>query len=200
MIRALLRLPQRLETASLDDRVRMSPLELHCEEIRDRLATNSRHQSAFQQPMVLGNSNEGQKDAAPDLRTFDDASKKCLFMQGLDECPAKDASHAFAFLSKGSERRQIAATKLNDHSSRSHSIFSIIVHAKEITSTGDGLLRAGELENRILSTWWALRTSGASARRTNGLVRAESLLNALVDRSSHVTYRESKLTRLLQDP
>ncbi|KAJ7811514.1 kinesin motor domain-containing protein [Mycena leptocephala] len=58
----------------------------------------------------------------------------------------KDSADALALPTKGSERRQIAATKFNDHSSRSHSVFSITVHIQEAGHVGsDDPLKIGKL-------------------------------------------------------
>jgi kinesin family protein 11 len=53
----------------------------------------------------------------------------------------KDSTDALALLTKGSHHRQIAATKFNDHSSRSHSVCSITVRIKGTSSMGDDLLK-----------------------------------------------------------
>ena len=75
--------------------------------------------------------------AASGLKIFDDFSKRGVLIQGLEEIRSKSALDALALLVKGGDRRQIAATKFDDHSSRSHSIFSIDVHIKE-GGPGDG--------------------------------------------------------------
>src|SRR6202795_3311407 len=77
-------------------------------------------------PMGMG-SDPASKDNVG-LKIFDDTSKCGTFIQGLEEVCVKDTSDALALLTKGSPRRQIAATRFNDHSSQSHSIFAITVH------------------------------------------------------------------------
>ncbi|KAK7020576.1 kinesin motor domain-containing protein [Favolaschia claudopus] len=145
--------------------------------------------------------------ASEGLKIFDDASKNGVFIQGLEEVAVKDSADALALLTKGSERRQIAATKFNDHSSRSHSVFSITVHVKEAGHVAsDDLLKIGKLNLVDLAGSENIGRSGAENKRAReaGMINQSLLtlgrvINALVDKAQHVPYRESKLTRLLQD-
>ncbi|OBZ75574.1 Kinesin-like protein cut7 [Grifola frondosa] len=134
--RVLFRLFHQLESSGTDYSVKISFVELYNEELRDLLASDLAAPVGSIQPMGLG----AQKDAAGqgNLKIFDDATKKGVFIQGLEEACVKDAADALALLTKGSQRRQIAATKFNDHSSRSHSVFSITVHTKETSTLGRG--------------------------------------------------------------
>ncbi|KAH8106971.1 P-loop containing nucleoside triphosphate hydrolase protein, partial [Cristinia sonorae] len=200
--RVLFRLFHQLETSGVDYSVKISFVELYNEELRDLLAPELAAPTGSAQPMSMG----GSKDTAGQLKLFDDASKKGVFIQGLEEAPVKDTADALALLTKGSHRRQIAATKFNDHSSRSHSIFSITVHIKETSNIGDDLLKVGKLNLVDLAGSENIGRSGAENKRAReaGMINQSLLtlgrvINALVDRSSHVPYRESKLTRLLQD-
>ncbi|KAH7914713.1 P-loop containing nucleoside triphosphate hydrolase protein [Hygrophoropsis aurantiaca] len=200
--RVLFRLFHQLETSAADYSVKISFIELYNEELRDLLASELSAPAGSTQPMGKG----GQADNQGGLKIFDDASKKGVFIQGLEEMPVKDAADALALLTKGSHRRQIAATKFNDHSSRSHSVFSITVHTKETSAVGDDLLKVGKLNLVDLAGSENIGRSGAENKRAReaGMINQSLLtlgrvINALVDRSSHVPYRESKLTRLLQD-
>ncbi|PSR74150.1 hypothetical protein PHLCEN_2v10106 [Hermanssonia centrifuga] len=202
--RVLFRLFHQLETSVPDYSVKISFVELYNEELRDLLASDLAAPAGSIQPMGMGAS----KDAVGqgNLKLFEDASKKGVFIQGLEECCVKDATDALALLTKGSQRRQIAATKFNDHSSRSHSVFSITVHTKEKSSIGDDLLKVGKLNLVDLAGSENIGRSGAENKRAReaGMINQSLLtlgrvINALVDKSSHVPYRESKLTRLLQD-
>ncbi|KAI9065177.1 kinesin-domain-containing protein [Trametes sanguinea] len=202
--RVLFKLFQHLEATSTDYSVKISFVELYNEELRDLLAPELPAPSGSSQPMGMG----VQKDAPAqaNLKLFDDANKRGVIIQGLEETPVKNASDALALLTKGSHRRQIAATKFNDHSSRSHSVFSITVHSTAASATGDGLLRVGKLNLVDLAGSENIGRSGAENKRAReaGMINQSLLtlgrvINALVDGSPHVPYRESKLTRLLQD-
>ena len=200
--RVLFRLFHQLETSAADYSVKISFVELYNEELRDLLTNELPAPAGSTQPMGKG----GPSDNQGGLKIFDDASKKGVFIHGLEEMPVKDAADALALLTKGSHRRQIAATKFNDHSSRSHSVFSITVHTKETSSIGDDLLKVGKLNLVDLAGSENIGRSGAENKRAReaGMINQSLLtlgrvINALVDRSPHVPYRESKLTRLLQD-
>jgi len=220
--RVLFRLFSQLEESGADFSVKVSYIELYNEELRDLLASDLAAPVGSSQPMSMG-SGSSRDVAAGGLKIFDDTSKRGVLIQGLEEIPVKSASDALALLVKGSDRRQIAATKFNDHSSRSHSIFSITIHTKEVSTMGDDLLRVGKLNLVDLAGSENIGRSGAENKRAReaGMINQSLLtlgrvINALVEKSPHIPYRcvpfpapdiydllislrESKLTRLLQD-
>lgn len=191
--RVLFWLFHELEKNAADYSVKVSYMELYNEELRDLLATDMSVPTGSAQPMSKG-SNVPTGDGG--LKIFDDASKKGVFIQNLEETLVKNASDALALLTKGSHRRQIAATKFNDHSSRSHSVFSITVHIKETSNMGDDLLKIGKLNLVDLAGSENIGRSGAENKRAReaGMINQSLLtlgrvINALVDRASHVPYR-----------
>ncbi|KAG6866932.1 hypothetical protein C0991_003848 [Blastosporella zonata] len=203
--RVLFRLFHQLEKSKTDYSVKISYIELYNEELRDLLANDFSAPHGSTQPMGLGNKDSGK---VPDngLKIFDDTNKRGVTIQGLEELVVKDSQAALALLTKGSQRRQIAATKFNDHSSRSHSVFSITVHVKEPSIVGEDLLKVGKLNLVDLAGSENIGRSGAENKRAReaGMINQSLLtlgrvINALVDKASHIPYRESKLTRLLQD-
>lgn len=205
--RVLFRLFHYLDTNVTDYTVKISFIELYNEELRDLLASDLAAPASSAQPMGKGgSSSSSQLEQQGALKIFDDGSKKGVWIQGVEEVNVRDASAALALLTKGSHRRQVAATKFNDHSSRSHSIFSITVHLKESAPGVDDMLKVGKLNLVDLAGSENIGRSGAENKRAReaGMINQSLLtlgrvINALVDRSSHVPYRESKLTRLLQD-
>ena len=102
---------------------------------------------------------------------------------------------------------RIQTLKPSDHR-RSHTIFSITVHVKEtsMAAGGEEMLKVGKFNLVDLAGSEAIGRSGATDKRAReaGMINQSLLtlgrvISALVDRGSHIPYRESKLTRLLQD-
>ncbi|KAK3341800.1 P-loop containing nucleoside triphosphate hydrolase protein [Lasiosphaeria hispida] len=185
--RVLHALFNKLDVDETDNCVRCSFIELYNEELRDLLSP----------------------DESAKLKIYDDNSRKghaTTVVQGMEERHITSATDGLKWLQEGSLRRQVAATKCNDLSSRSHTVFTITVHAKRQTEAGDEYLMAGKLNLVDLAGSENIQRSGAENKRAAeaGLINKSLLtlgrvINALVDRSSHIPYRESKLTRLLQD-
>ncbi|SMY30119.1 unnamed protein product [Zymoseptoria tritici ST99CH_1A5] len=167
--------------------VKCSFVELYNEELRDLLAT----------------------DDNVKLKIFDEANRNgrtTTLVQGMEERHIKNASKGIQLLRAGSHKRQVAATQCNDLSSRSHTVFTITVYVKQASDTGHELVSAGKLNLVDLAGSENIQRSGAENKRAAeaGLINKSLLtlgrvINALVEKSSHIPYRESKLTRLLQD-
>ncbi|KAG9071877.1 kinesin motor protein cin8 [Linnemannia hyalina] len=165
--------------------VRVSFLELYNEEIKDLLAPD---------------------DDRKAVKIFDSVKKQGPLVQGLEEVPVFDAQQGIEALRRGSAKRTVAATKSNDKSSRSHGVFSITVHVKETSDDGEELLKIGKLNLVDLAGSENIARSGAEAtqakeagRINQSLLTLGRVINSLVERSQHIPYRESKLTRLLED-
>lgn len=185
--RVLYALFQRLEADETENTVKCSFIELYNEELRDLFSTDDNIK----------------------LKIFDDNSKKghsTTMVQGMEECYLKSATRGIELLREGSHKRQVAATKCNDLSSRSHTVFTITVHLKRMGEDGQENLSTGKLNLVDLAGSENIQRSGAENKRATeaGLINKSLLtlgrvINALVERSPHIPYRESKLTRLLQD-
>lgn len=172
--------------------VKISFIELYNEELRDLLISNE-GQTPIENKKVV--------------RIFEDPNKKSIIVQGMEEIFIKNAEEGMKLLSNGSYKRQVAATQCNDLSSRSHTVFTITVHIKETDPiTGEEYLKIGKLNLVDLAGSENITRSGAENKRAReaGMINQSLLtlgrvINALVDQSIHIPYRESKLTRLLQD-
>ncbi|XP_033328960.2 kinesin-like protein Klp61F [Megalopta genalis] len=166
--------------------VRVSFLELYNEEVYDLLSVN---------------------DGAAKIRIYEDSTKKgAVIINGLEEVTIYNKSDVYKILQKGSEKRQTAATLMNANSSRSHTIFSITVHIKENTIDGEELLKTGKLNLVDLAGSENIGRSGAVDKRAReagninqSLLTLGRVITALVENTPHIPYRESKLTRLLQE-
>lgn len=168
--------------------VKCSFIELYNEELRDLLSA----------------------DDSTKLKIFDDANNKhgrtTTLVQGMEETHIKSASRGIRLLREGSHKRQVAATRCNDLSSRSHTVFTVTVYMKRTSETGEDYVCSGKLNLVDLAGSENIQRSGAENKRAAeaGLINKSLLtlgrvINALVDKGSHIPYRESKLTRLLQD-
>ncbi|KAI9726881.1 MAG: kinesin motor protein cin8 [Chrysothrix sp. TS-e1954] len=185
--RVLQSLFAKLENAECENAVKCSFIELYNEELRDLLAV----------------------DESVKLKIFEDASRKshsATMVQGMEETHIRTASKGIDLLRIGSHKRQVAATKCNDLSSRSHTVFTITVYIKRVSESGEDFMISGKLNLVDLAGSENIQRSGAENKRATeaGLINKSLLtlgrvINALVDKGSHIPYRESKLTRLLQD-
>lgn len=186
--RVLQQLFNKLKTDEAESSVKCSFIELYNEELRDLIAP----------------------DDGPKLKIYDDVSKRghlSTVVQGMEEKYIQDAAAGIKVLQDGSMKRQVAATKCNDLSSRSHTVFTTTVWVKKTNEDGkEDLVAAGKLNLVDLAGSENIQRSGAENKRAAeaGLINKSLLtlgrvINALVDGNSHIPYRESKLTRLLQD-
>ncbi|PYH75355.1 kinesin-domain-containing protein [Aspergillus uvarum CBS 121591] len=129
-------------------------------------------------------------------------ANRSLLVKGMQESYIDSPSAGIQLLRMAGRKRQVAATKCNDLSSRSHTIFTINI----LTRSSDESITCGKLNLVDLAGSENIQRSGAENKRAveagqinKSLLTLGRVINALVDRSSHVPYRESKLTRLLQD-
>ncbi|RKF55208.1 Kinesin-like protein bimC [Erysiphe neolycopersici] len=186
--RVLHSLFKKLDMSNSEWSVKCSFIELYNEELRDLISPD-----------------DGTK-----LKIYDDYSNKkgnlSTIVQGMEESHIKSASEGIKLLQSGSLKRQVAATKCNELSSRSHTVFTVTAYMKRIAENGEDYISAGKLNLVDLAGSENIQRSGAENKRAAeaGLINKSLLtlgrvINALVDKSSHIPYRESKLTRLLQD-
>lgn len=117
-------------------------------------------------------------------------------VQGMEETYIDSASAGIKLLQLGSHKRQVAATKCNDLSSRSHTVFTITVHTKRTTESGEEYFSPGKLNLVDLAGSENIQRSGAENKRAAeaGLINKSLLtlgrvINALVDKSGHIPYR-----------
>ena len=71
----------------------------------------------------------------------------------------------YKILERGSAKRRTAATLMNAHSSRSHTVFTVTVHLKESSVEGNEVLRIGKLNLVDLAGSENVGRSGAMDKR-----------------------------------
>jgi len=104
----------------------------------------------------------------------------------------------------GNENRSIAYTNMNAQSSRSHSIFIMTVQAENMITHGKktGKLYLVDLagSEKIAKTGAAGQTLEEAKTINKSLSTLGLVINKLTDeKETHVPYRDSKLTRVLQE-
>ncbi|XP_042067257.1 kinesin-like protein KIN-5D [Salvia splendens] len=181
-----------LEAKKAEYSLKVTFLELYNEEITDLLAP--KECSKFVQD----------KSKKP-IALLEDG-KGGIFVRGLEEETVKTAEEIYNILEKGSAKRRTAETLLNKQSSRSHSVFSITIHIKECTPHEEKMIKCGKLNLVDLAGSENISRSGAREERAReageinkSLLTLGRVINALVEHSVHIPYRDSKLTRLLKD-
>lgn len=167
--------------------VKISFIELYNEELSDLLSEST--------------------DNNEKLRIFDDPARKgSVIIPGLEEIVVQNKSEVYKILQKGAEKRQKASTLMNSQSSRSHSIFTVTVFIKEKSIDGEETIKVGKLNLVDLAGSENIERSGATGKRAaeagkinKSLTTLGRVITALVEHRDHIPYRESNLTRLLQD-
>ncbi|CAF0767907.1 unnamed protein product [Rotaria sordida] len=182
MPRAIHHIFQGLQRQYVDYTVKITYLELYNEELTDLLADVTNEQPEK-------------------IKIYEDKDKTNTII-GATEVICETPFDAFKVLIKGAQRRQTAETLMNASSSRSHSIFTMTVTMKD----AQGDMRLGKLHLVDLAGSENISRSGATDKRAReagtinqSLLTLGRVITALISNEKHVCYRDSKLTRILQD-
>jgi len=189
----------RFESRSSDVRVRCAFLEVHNEEVRDLL----------------------HPDTNPKRISIREKSDGAIVVAGAREVVTTNADEMLRLLELGCVARTTGGTKMNENSSRSHAIFTIIIEQtllsnearekhkgryasakfhlvdlagsernKKTKATGSRFVESININSGLLALGNVIAAlSGDDANRGGGMSLTRT----------HVPYRDSKLTRLLQD-
>ncbi|KAK8678008.1 hypothetical protein V6N13_143525 [Hibiscus sabdariffa] len=131
------------------------------------------------------------------------ASEGFRHVPGIVEAKVENIKEVWNVLQAGNNARAIGSNNVNEHSSRSHCMLCILVRAKNLIS---GECTKSKLwlvdlagSERLAKT----EVQGDRLKEAQNINRSLSALgdvvSALANKSSHVPYRNSKLTHLLQD-
>ncbi|XP_061388916.1 kinesin-like protein Klp68D [Musca vetustissima] len=158
--------------------VDVSYLEIYMEELRDLLKPNSKN-------LEVRESSSG------------------VYVPNLHSVTCKSVEDMMNVMKVGNKNRTVGFTNMNEHSSRSHSIFMIKIEMCDIETN---TIKVGKLNLIDLAGSERQSKTGASAERLKeaskinlALSSLGNVISALAENSPHVPYRDSKLTRLLQD-
>ncbi|PIA39114.1 hypothetical protein AQUCO_02700355v1 [Aquilegia coerulea] len=140
---------------------------------------------------------------AQEIVVLDDKDGQ-VHLKGLSRVPVSSMTEFQQVLSSGIQRRKVAHTGLNDVSSRSHGVLVIVVSTPSSNDSGNVI--TGKLNLIDLAGNEDNRRSGnegirlqESAKINQSLFALSNVICALNNNKSRVPYRESKLTRILQD-
>ncbi|GFQ04354.1 kinesin-related protein 11 [Phtheirospermum japonicum] len=142
--------------------------------------------------------------AGQNLRIREDAQG--VFVEGVKEEVVLSPAHALSLIAAGEEHRHVGSTNFNLQSSRSHTIFTLTVESSPCGENCEGeAVSLSQLNLIDLAGSESSKAGTTGVRRKEGSYINKSLLtlgtviSKLTDsKSSHVPYRDSKLTRLLQ--
>jgi kinesin family member 5 len=166
--------------STIEYTVRVSYMEIYMEKIRDLLAPRN------------------------DNLAIHEEKNRGVYVKGLLEIYVSSVQEVYEVMRRGGDARAVAATNMNQESSRSHSIFVITITQKNVET---GSAKSGQLFLVDLAGSEKVGKTGASgqtleeAKKINKSLSALGMvINSLTDgKSQHIPYRDSKLTRILQE-
>ena len=165
--------------------VRVSFLEIYNEEVKDLLVKHGKNPKG-----------------GLDLKEHPETG---VYVKDLGAFVVKSVEEMDKLMDLGNRNRSVGATLMNENSSRSHSIFSVTVESSEPGPDGEPRYVSGKLNLVDLAGSERLVKTGASGDRLKEATKINlslsalgNCISALVDgKSSHVPYRDSKLTRII---
>ncbi|KAM6152493.1 kinesin-like protein KIF27 isoform 2-T2 [Erethizon dorsatum] len=182
------------ENPSSDFNIKISYIEVYKEDLRDLLELET---------------------SMKDLHIREDEKGNTVIV-GAKECHVESVDEVMSLLEMGNAARHTGTTQMNEHSSRSHAIFTISICQVERNP------EAGEdgswyTHRRIVSKFHFVDLAGServtktgntgerfkeSIQINSGLLALGNVISALGDprrKSSYIPYRDAKITRLLKD-
>nr|AIN36848.1 KIF3B [Eriocheir sinensis] len=164
--------------------IRASYLEIYQEEIRDLLGKDQKRRLELKERPDTG-----------------------VFVKDLQQFVCKSVNEIQHVMTVGNQNRAVGSTNMNLHSSRSHAIFIITIECSTMDEKGRSTIRVGKLNLVDLAGSERQSKTGTAGERLKEATKINlslsalgNVISALVDgKSTHIPYRDSKLTRLLQD-
>lgn len=163
--------------------VRASYLEIYQEEIKDLLSKNG------SKKLELKDKDTG------------------VYVKDLSTFVVKTPKDLMDVFNEGNLNRHVGATNMNEQSSRSHSVFTITVESSYIGDDGEQHIKVGKLNIVDLAGSERQNKTGATGERLKEATKINlslstlcHVISSLTDpKCTYIPYRDSKLTRILQD-
>jgi kinesin family protein 5 len=137
---------------------------------------------------------------AADLQVRQDPSRG-VYVEGATEPLVRSPADLMKLMQEGFSNHATGCTRMNRDSSRSHCLFTIFLEGRHEGSSVVGQLTLVDLAGSELVK--KSQAEGSTLDEAKAINRSLSALGnviqALVTSSGHVPYRDSKLTRLLQE-
>ncbi len=127
---------------------------------------------------------------------------------GVKECEVEGLDEVLSLLESGKTARHTGATQMNPHSSRSHTIFTVLMEQRRGGSraaAGTAQILSSKFHfvdlagsERILKTGNTGERLKESIQINSGLLALGNVIGALGDprrKGTHIPYRDSKITR-----
>nr|XP_008101463.1 PREDICTED: kinesin-like protein KIF27 isoform X2 [Anolis carolinensis] len=188
------------ENHNVDFTVKVSYIEVYKEEVRDLLELET---------------------SMKDLHIREDEKGNTVIV-GTKDCQVESVDEVMSLLETGNAARHTGTTQMNEHSSRSHAVFTITicqqrqpVQAQKNTNSGpDSSQSSGQLivskfhfvdlagSERVTKTGNTGERFKESIQINSGLLALGNVISALGDprrKSAHIPYRDAKITRILKD-
>lgn len=164
---------------SLEFHIKVSYFEIYMDKIRDLL------------------------DVSKENLAVHEDQNRVPYVKGLTERFVSSPEEVLEQMEDGKDSRHIAVTNMNEHSSRSHSVF--LIHVKQENTETNKKLH-GKLYLVDLAGSEKVSKTGAIGDRLDeakninkSLSALGNVISALSESKSHTPYRDSKLTRILQE-
>ena len=160
--------------------VKISIVEIYMEKIRDLLSPEKNN-----------------------LKVREDKSRG-IYIEDVTEYSVATEMEVYSYMHLGNNNRAVCATNMNEGSSRSHLVFIMTIAQKDLhnSSAKTGKLCMIDLagSEKIGKTGAAGQTLQEAKDINKSLSALGNVINALTDgKGAHIPYRDSKLTRILQE-
>lgn len=165
--------------SSLEFQIKVSYFEIYLDKIRDLLDVSKNNLSVHED-----------KNRVP-------------YVKGVTERFVTTPEEVFEVIEDGKSNRHIAVTNMNEHSSRSHSVFLINVkqenHETEKKLSGKLYLVDLAGSEKVSKTGAEGAVLEEAKNINKSLSALANVISALAENKPYIPYRDSKLTRILQE-